>query len=88
MPNGNNGPDKYPLTPCRGWASPSYDANTGMAASSLDNASTTGRTVEGERITPSRQMPKGRTRGDAPSFKELDAMRTQGGTPVSRRPIG
>ena len=41
--------------PMREWAAPSYDPNTGRAASAYGDRQPV--TIEGERISPNRQMP-------------------------------
>jgi hypothetical protein len=74
--------------PLRDWASNSYDPNTGRAASSLrgDGVSTT---IEGERISPSRQMPRrDNATGGGATLAEQDPARCQNPTPVKSRPLG
>jgi hypothetical protein len=72
--------------PLREWAAPSYDPNTGRAAWSLGHGEAT--TIEGERIAPNRQMPRGQPGKGSPSLKEIDAQRCTDYTPVNKRPIG
>jgi hypothetical protein len=69
--------------PMRQWAEKSYDPATGRSASSLDEPGGTGNDAHG-----SRQLPHGEGHGNAPGFAELDRRRTQGRTPVAKRPIG
>jgi hypothetical protein len=74
--------------PLRDWASNSYDPRTGRAASSLMNEGAPV-TIEGQRITPNKQMPRRDTSGGgAETWAEFDARNCQGGTPVKDRPIG
>jgi hypothetical protein len=72
--------------PMREWAAPSYDPNTGRAASAYGDRQPV--TIEGERISPNRQMPKGQPGKGSPSLKELDASRCTDYTPVNKRPLG
>jgi hypothetical protein len=72
--------------PLRSWACPSYDPNTGKAASAfLPWGART--TIEGQEIAPNSQLARGQTAPGTPSLKELDQMRTQGGS-VKNRPYG
>jgi hypothetical protein len=63
----------------RRWASASYDAKTGRSASALmpDGSSVT---IESEAIHPSAQLDHSSGRGGAPSWRQLDKSRTQGGS--------
>jgi hypothetical protein len=46
-------------------------------------------TIEGQRITPNKQLPRrDASAGGADSWAEFDARNTQGGTPVKDRPLG
>lgn len=72
--------------PLRDWAYPSFDPNTGRAASAFGHGEPV--TIEGEHIAPNRQMPKGQPGKGSPSLKELDASRCTNYTPVNKRPLG
>jgi hypothetical protein len=70
----------------RSFASPSYDPSTGRAASNFNDGAPT--TIEGERISPNRQLAKGVPGPGTPSWDEIDKARCTDWTPVNKRPLG
>jgi hypothetical protein len=74
--------------PLRDWASRSYDPSNGRAASSLEGQNQGGYSVDGQTCRPSAQLPAGQPGKGSPSWKQIDQNRCQGGTAVSKRPVG
>jgi hypothetical protein len=72
--------------PLREWAAPSYDPNTGRAASAYGDGQPV--TIEGEHIAPNRQMAKGIPGPGSGGWREIDAQRCTDTTPVNKRPLG
>src|SRR5215469_13939076 len=77
-PAGYAGNARYPHTPLRDWASQSYSASNGRAASSLAGQDNRGSpsTTHAENI--SAQIPDAPGQGGAPSFRQRTASYVQG----------
>lgn len=78
--------NKFRREPLRSFASPSYDPETGHAASAFDNYGSSF-TADGIRVSPKSQREAGRTKGEggARGFDECDRERTQGSRTHSQK---
>jgi hypothetical protein len=76
--------------PLRNWSCPSYSASTGRAVNSSEALKGSYSAPAGSGIEPwsgNAQLPAGQPGKGSPTWKQIDANRTQGGS-VKNRPVG